>query len=310
MTKLNLMTAAGMAVLLVAGAASAKPVRAQTAPAAPPASSSPYEKAPWWMREGVITQTGHVFTEIQANRANFSATFLSVDDTAEKAQAKSIQQTKALQQALAKLGKDAVRVTTGFSMRALYEQYRDKNGNRIEDQRGDKINGYEVSLNISIEVRDTAQLERAYALVLAASPTQTSGIGFHLQPTNEINTWLYNEAIKDARKRATDGVTAAGGKLGAIKVIDPTGRACQTDILARNAEDMWASVSANRVEARQEYSEPPRQFNMAVPPPVAAPAPMAGSAEYLEAKALANPFIQTPPLQRLESTACVVYGVN
>ena len=297
------------AVLLIASGAIAKPVRAQTAPAAPstPVSASPYDKAPWWMREGVITQTGHVFTEIPANRASFSATFLSTDESAEKAQARSIQQTKALQQALAKLGKDAVRVNTGFSMRALYEQYRDKNGNRIEDQRGDKINGYEVSLNISIEVRDMAQLERAYALVLAASPTQTSGIGFSLQPTNEINTWLYNEAIKDARKRAADGVTAAGGKLGAIKVIDPTGRACRTDILARNAEDEWSNTEANEVvvtgnRAALAYAAPP--------PPPPPPAPVAGSVEYLEAKALANPFIQTPPLQRLESTACVVYGVD
>lgn len=306
MIRLSLLTTA--AVLLVASGAMAKPVRAQAAPAAPsaPVSASPYDRAPWWMREGVITQTGHVFTEIPANRASFSATFLSTDESAEKAQAKSIQQTKALQQALAKLGKDAVRVNTGFSMRALYEQYRDKNGNRIEDQRGDKINGYEVSLNISIEVRDMAQLERAYALVLAASPTQTSGIGFNLQPTNEINTWLYNEAVKDARKRATDGVTAAGGKLAGVKVIDPTGRACRTDILARSAADEWSNDQANEVVVtgnRFAYASAP-------PPPPPPPAPVAGSVEYLEAKALANPFIQTPPLQRLESTACVVYGVD
>jgi hypothetical protein len=38
--------------------------------------------------------------------------------------------------------------------------------------------------------------------------------------------------------------------------------------------------------------------------------PVPGSADYLEAKALQNPFIQTPPLQRLESKACVVYGLN
>lgn len=304
MTKLTLLTAA--AVLCVSGTAMAKPVRAQAVPAASPtASNALYDKAPWWMRDGVITQTGHVFTEIPANRASFSATFQSVDDSAEKAQAKSIQQTKALQQALAKLGKDAVRVNTGFSMRTLYEQYRDKNGNRIEDQRGDKINGYEVSLNISIEVRDMAQLERAYALVLAASPTQAGGIGFSLQPTNETNTWLYNEAIKDARKRASDGTIAAGGKLGGIKVIDPTGRACRTDILARGAEDEWANDQANEVAYKGGMA-----YASAPPPPPPAPAAMAGSVEYLEAKALANPFIQTPPLQRLESTACVVYGVD
>ena len=269
---------------------------------------SPYDRAPWWMKESVITQTGYVFTEIPANRASFSATFLTVADTAEKAQNLAIAQTKGLNQALDKLGKDKVRVSTSFSMRALYEQYRDKSGNRIEDQRGDKIEKYQVSLNLSVEVRDTAQLERAYALVLAAAPTSSTPIGFNLQPDNETNTWLYTEAVKDAHTRALQSAAAAGGKLGGIKVIDPTGRACETDILARGADNGWDPTMAQEVMvsgARKAYAPPP--------PPQPAPA-MAGlalnSAEYLEAKALQNPFIQTPPLQRLEAKACVVYGLN
>lgn len=279
----------------------AQPVMAQTA------ATSVYDKAPWWMKDNVITQTGFVYTEIQANRANFSATFLSVDDTAEKAQAKSIQQTRALQQALEKLGKDAVRVTTGFSMRPLYEQYRDKEGNRIENKRGDKIESYEVSLNLTLEVRDLSVMENAYALVLAAAPTSTANIRFTLQPSNETNTWLYNQAIKDARQRATDGVAAAGGKLGAIKVIDPTGRACKTDILARDAPETSAREYANR----EEYSEAPLLRSASLKRNATASADAApGTPEYLEAKALQNTFIQTPPLQRLTATACVVYGVE
>ncbi len=213
--------------------------------------------------------------------------------------------TRALQQALAKLGKDNVRVTTSFSMRTLYEQYKDKNGNRIEDQRGDKINGYEVSLNIALEVRDMSVLEKAYALVLAASPTSSQPIYFSLQPDNATNTWLYTQAVKDARTRAGQAAEAAGGRLGGIQLIDPTGRACATDILARNADTSPDYGSAQEVSYDRAYASAP-------PPP---PAPMMsmaapGTAEYLEAKALANPFIQTPPLQRLTATACVVYGLN
>ena len=265
---------------------------------------SPYDSAPWWMKESVITQTGYVFTEVPANRANFAATFLTVDDSLDKAQAKAIDNTRALQQALAKLGKDKIRVTTGFAMRALYEEYRDKNGNRIEDQRGDKINGYEVSLNIAIEVRDMSELEKAYALVLAASPTAATAINFSLQPSNEDNTWLYNEAVKDAHKRATESTVAAGGTLGRIKVIDPTGRACQTDILARNGSGDDNTQAQEVDYAMADMPAPP----VAMPPPPSAPAP--GTAEYLEAQAMKNPFIQTPPLQRLEAKACVVYGLN
>ena len=294
-----------MLLMAVAGLCLASAASAQTA--APQAS--PYDRAPWWMKESVITQTGYVFTEIPANRANFSATFLTVADTAEKAQNLAIAQTKGLNQTLDKLGKDKVRVSTSFSMRALYEQYRDKNGNRIEDQRGDKIEKYQVSLNLAVEVRDTALLERAYALVLAAAPTSSTPINFNLQPDNETNTWLYTEAVKDAHTRALQSATAAGGKLGGIKVIDPTGRACETDILARAPDGSYDNTQAQGVN----YPEAGLQMRMAPPPPPA-PAAMAnydvGTAEYLEARALQNPFIQTPPLQRLEAKACVVYGLN
>lgn len=309
----RILTGTAVALLLcTSGAAMARPVRAQPAASAPPApaSNAAYDRAPWWMKESVITQTGFVYTEIPANRATFSATFLSVDDTADKAQAKSIAQTKALNQTLAKLGKDAVRVTTSFSMRALYEQYRDKDGNKVENQRADKINGYEVSLNMSLEVRDMSQLEKAYALVLAASPTQTEEIDFSLQPSNETNTWLYNEAIKDAHKRALEGAVSAGGQLGGIKVIDPTGRACQTDILARGAPDLPSDDNANEVVVTGERRNADMaSLAMNAPPPPAVQ-PRITPADALEAKALANPFIQTPPLQRIEARACVVYGVN
>ncbi|MFT4074128.1 MAG: SIMPL domain-containing protein [Asticcacaulis sp.] len=299
MRKILFLTAA--AGFFISGIASAQTAAPQ---------ASPYDKAPWWMKESVITQTGYVFTEIPANRANFSATFLTVADTAEKAQALAIAQTKGLNQALDKLGKDKVRISTSFSMRALYEQYRDKNGNRIEDQRGDKIEKYQVSLNLSVEVRDTDLLERAYALVLAAAPTSSTPINFYLQPDNDTNTWLYTEATKDAHNRALQSATAAGGKLGGIKVIDPTGRACETDILARTPDGSYDNTQAQEVDYKQGI-----QARMASPPPPPAPMVMGqdyapGSAEDIEAKALQNPFIQTPPLQRLEAKSCVVYGLS
>jgi len=308
---------------VIALAVAATPAMARPRPAAPasvpaadasgwtmfPAGLSPYEKAPWWMNNSVITQTGFVYTEVPANRAQFSAEFQTSADTVEKAQAKAIDRTRALNQALDRLGRDAVRVTTSFSMRALYEEYRDKNGNRIEDQRADKINGYQVSLNLSLEVRDMAALEKAYALVLAASPSSAGSIYFHLQPSNEQNTWMYSEAVKDAHARALTAAEAAGGHLGAIKLVDPTGRACETDILARGGsgegDNTEATEVVNRFAPKAMMAAPPPP-----PPPPPPAAPAQGTADYLEAQALKNPFIQTPPLQRLDAKACVVYGLN
>ena len=291
-------------LILIAGLfLAATPALAQTAAPAP----SPYDKAPWWMKESVITQTGYVFTELPANRANFSASFQTTDDTADKAQSKAVAQTKALMQALDKLGKDAVRVTTDFSMRTLYEQYRDKNGEKVENQRGDKINGYQVSLNLNVEVRDMTQLERAYALVLAASPDSTGQVYFSLQADNATNTWLYTEAVKDAHVRALQAAEAAGAKLGAVKVIDPTGRACQTDILAGKPGYEGDGLHAQdvTVAGMRKVAAPPPP-----PPPPPIPVPPVPAAEALEAKALQSPFIQTPPMRRLDAKACVVYALD
>jgi uncharacterized protein YggE len=293
MRKLSLIT--GLLIL------AATPALAQIA--APP--PSPYDKAPWWMKESVITQTGYVFTELPANRASFSASFQTTDDTADKAQSRAIAQTKALMQALDGLGKDAVRVSTDFSMRTLYEQYRDKDGNLIDNERGDKIKGYQAILEVKVSVRDMAQLEKAYALVLAASPNSVEEVDFELQPDNATNSWLYSEAIKDAHNRAIQAAEAAGAKLGAVKVIDPTGRACETDILAAQKNNEDDNTMADRVEVTG--------MRKSVPPPVVQPRispPLAAAVEPLEAKALQNPFIQTPPIERLESKACVVYALE
>jgi len=43
---------------------------------------------------------------------------------------------------------------------------------------------------------------------------------------------LQTEAVKDAARRARQAAEAAGARLGMVKVIDPSGRACQTDVLA------------------------------------------------------------------------------
>jgi uncharacterized protein YggE len=205
------------------------PATAQTPPAT---LGDRYVPAPWWMREPVIASIGYVRVELPANRANFSANFQVVDRSSPDATAKATDKVRELAKALQTLGADKVRIETTFTTRPLYEQYRDKEGNVQENQRADKIERYEVDAVNKVEVRDIRLLEQTYAAVVAAKPTTASNVIFHLDPDNETKTALYTESIKDAARRAKLSVEAAGGGLGGIKVIDPTGRACQTDVLA------------------------------------------------------------------------------
>ncbi|MFN3815381.1 SIMPL domain-containing protein [Brevundimonas sp.] len=278
-------------------AAIAGPALAQTPPAT---IGERYVPAPWWMRDPVIASVGHVRVEVPTNRAAFSATFQVVDRTAAEGSRRAADQVRALSQTLAGFGEDAVRVETTLTTRPLYDQYRDADGNLRDNVRADRIDRYQVDAVISVTVQDTAVLERAYGIVVAAQPTNIGHVSFSLQPDNETVTWLANEAVRDAAARARVAAEAAGSRLGPARVIDPSGRACQTDVLAGwpsyGAAPLPTTVDDVVVTGAHVAAAPP-------PPPPAAPG---GGADQADAAGLAL----QPPLRWLSSQACVVYGLN
>ena len=285
------------AVLAAAMAAPAVAI-AQTPPAT---IGERYIPAPWWMREPVIASIGQVRTQVPANRASFAASFQSIDRTAADASRKAADQIRALSQALAAYGADVVRVETTVSTRPLYDQYRDESGVLRDNARADQIERYQADATISVTVRDTRVLERVYATVVASQPTSIGQVGFNLEPDNAVKTWLQGEAVKDAAARARAAASNAGASLGGVKVIDPTGRACETDVLAG-----WPAYGSGGLATDVDFQ--PAFAPSAPPPPPVARAREAGgpSEEQIEAARLAL----QPPLRELSDQACVVYGLN
>jgi len=288
--------------LLVLGLAFmvALPAAAQTPPAT---IGERYVPAPWWMRDPVIASIGYVRTQTPANRAGFNATFLSVERTAADASRKAADQIRALSQTLAAYGADKVRVETTVGTRPLYDQYRDENGVLRDNVRSDQIERYQAEATINITVRDIALLERVYATVVASQPTSTGQVWFNLEPENALKTWLQGEAVKDAARRAREAAANAGATLGRTRVIDPTGRACQTDVLAG-----WPSYGGSSLATDVSgFSPPPPP-----PPPMAAPPPVAArpSAAPSEAQIEAARLALQPPLRELTDEACIVYDLN
>ncbi|MDQ3125285.1 MAG: SIMPL domain-containing protein [Pseudomonadota bacterium] len=300
------------ALLIAAGALPAIALPGLAEAQTPPATiGERYVPAPWWMRDPVIASVGYVRTEVAANRANFSATFQSIDRSAADASRKAADQVRALSQALAAYGVDKVRVETSLTTRPLYDQYRDENGVLRDNTRADRIERYQADANVSVTIRDVAVLERVYATVIAAQPTSTSVVSFDLQPDNATKTWLQGEAVKDASRRAREAASNAGASLGGVRVIDPTGRACETDVLAG-----WPSYSSGPGLAtdvdeiavtgsrRPDLSYLPSPVS--APPPPPPPAGSAPSEDQIEAARLAL----QPPLRELTDRACVVYALN
>lgn len=220
-----------LAALALAFTSLTGPVLAQTTTVAP----RPFEPAPWWMERPILASTGHVWTEVSANRANLTATYDAIERDAAAAQKAAADKVRALGEALAAYGADKVRVETTFRIQPLYDQYRDRQGEVNENQRADKIERYQVVANVAVEVRDVRLTERVYATLMAAKPSSTQPVRFRLQPENETLTQMFKLAVEDARRRGELATAAAGTRLGAVKLIDPTGRACETDVLVTGA---------------------------------------------------------------------------
>lgn len=280
-------------------AVAAKPVATAAPVAAPVETADRFDAAPWWMQQAVLPQTGYAETDVEANRATFAARFKGTGKTASEAQRQAVVQAETLIAALRQRPSEVVRVTTDFAVQAFYEQYRDGDGDKVENVRGDKIRGYDATLTLRVEVRDMSVLEPVYALVLAAAPTQVDRVAFSLKPDNALRERLRTEATRDAAARAQGAVEATGSTLGGIRLIDPSGRACRADLLGRRP-DANADIAIRG--QRVEYKGPPQMVSGPPPPP----SPL----YQLEARAAENAFIQTPPLYRVRSETCIVFDLK
>ena len=283
-------------------------ISAAMLPAIAPAQVPPAElgqrnvPAPWWMREPVIASMGSVRAEVPANRAGFSASFSEVAKTAPDATRRAAERVRELDSELRAFGAERARLTTTFNTQPLYDQYKDKEGNLQENRRADKIDRYQVEANVQIEVRDLAVLERVYARVLGARPTSVGQVFFRLEPGNELKSWMFEQAVKDAAARARVAAVAAGSRLGAPKVIDPSGGVCQTQVLAGWPSYVGGTVPTtvqaptfgNRAMVASAYA--------AAPAPLPPPPPPAPGADSISVSL-------QPPIEALQREACVVYAL-
>ncbi|WP_374389784.1 SIMPL domain-containing protein [Brevundimonas sp.] len=283
----------------------AAPVLAQTPPAT---IGDRYVPAPWWMREPVIASIGQVRVELQANRASVSANFQAVDRSVADASRAAADQVRALSRALAGYGPDKVRVETSVTTRPLYDQYRDENGVLRDNTRADRIARYQADASVNVTIRDVALVERVYATLVASRPSSISRVGFGLEPENSWKANLAAEAMKDARRRAQAAAENAGATLGRVRVIDPTGRVCQTDVLA--GWPSYASGGGQETTVDEVVVTGSRVQRSAFAPPPPPPPPPPGAPAPTEAEIEAARLALQPPLQTLTDSACVIYGLE
>ncbi|WP_176695954.1 SIMPL domain-containing protein [Phenylobacterium immobile] len=291
-----------MRLLLLAAALAALPVGASAQTATTERASG---RAPWWMDRPIIASLGQVWTEVPANRASTSATYEVVDRDSAAATRAAADKVRTLTEALTAFGRERVIIATSFTITPLYEQYKDRQGEVNDNTRADKIERYQVSITINVDIRDARLAEAVYATLMSAKPVSTTPVSFRLEVDNETLTQMSRLAVEDARRRARLGAEAAGVSLGSVKLIDPTGRACQTDVLLTGAFDNGAQ------NLGPTHAPPPPP-----PPPMAAPSmdSIVLTASRRAAEVGLKPEDFRLPLQvpqrRLDDRACVVFTLG
>ena len=294
--------------LAIASAGLATPAAARAAStASEPGPSAPvYGLAPWWMRTPIIAATGEVQTHVAANRAYFSAEFTVVDPSLDTATRQVSDRVRALAKTLQNYGAEKAQVETSLSITPIYQQYRDKQGELQTNERADRIDRYQASVRFTVQVHDLKVLERAYAATVSAHPASVQSVSFNLEPDNETNAELFKAATADAARRAKLAVDATGARLGRVMLIDPSNRACDTDVLVAGAPravgEEAGGVQEVVVDARRRaYDRHTEAEGAPPPPPPSAPGEEVAPGDLLPVQ---------PPLETLQRKICVIYALE
>ena len=213
---------------------------------------------PYWTRVPVIEVLGRADMQVAPNRANFSVTYLETDKDSKKAMQLAVERGRLAYETIKKAaGKDSV-IQSSVNVTALYEQYKDKDGNKIDNERSDKIRAYEARVTLSVTVEDVSKAGTARAGALALGPENSTGLSTYLQRTTEMNREAYEAAVKDAAARAEATAKASGSKLGKLMVVQEGSGPCLGN---------WSSMAGS------DYDYYNKSYAMAPPPPPPPPPP-------------------------------------
>jgi hypothetical protein len=139
---------------------------------------------------------------------------------------------------------------------------------------------------------------------MSAKPSHSGSPSFRLEASDEVRTEMFKLAVTDARKRAEQAAGAAGTRVGAVKLIDPTARGCETDVLLALSGRVDDELEPRPVAA------PP----LALASPAAEVRDLIVSARRKAMDAGLRPedlqLPVQPPLERLTGKACVVYSLG
>lgn len=256
---------------------------------------------PYWTERPVIETLGRASLELPPNRGQFSVHFVETHRDSKVAMQAAVERARAAYSAIKSVAGETSEVTTSVMVEPYYEQYRDRDGDRIENRRADKVKGYEARVSVQVLVKDVALAGTARAAALALGPERADPLRLYLERTAEVLQQSYEAAVKDGAARARISAAAAGAALGDLLVVQEGNGPC----LGR-----WTS-SAGRVSAdRMRQSSPVPMMEQVVVSASKRGASADDGIVVSQAEIEALDLPSDRPKQTVEAQVCMIYAVG
>jgi len=261
---------------------------------------------PYWTRSPVIEVLGRANMEVTPNRASFSVTYLETDKDSRKAMQLAVERGRLAYETIKKTAGDSAVIQSSVNVTALYEQYKDKDGNRIDNERSDKIRAYEARVTLSVIVDEVAKAGAARAGALALSPENSTGLSTYLERTTEMNLASYEAAVKDGAARARATAAASGATLGNLMVVQEGSGPCL---------GQWSSMAGSDYDY---YRSAPAAMAPAPPPPPPRPSSVTVTAARIGGQQVTITQADIDSLnlpsddksQQISSSVCMIYALK
>lgn len=174
---------------------------------------------PYWLDRSVIEALGRAQVTAPADHASFSVTFMEVASQSREAMFAASDRARLAEAAIRSRGGDAVRISSSAEIEAIYQEYRNREGERVSSERADQIANYAVSVTLDVEVSDVSRAAGARAAAMAVGPEETSDLSYSLSDGSQARMRAYRAAVADAVARARVAAEASGATLGRLLVL-------------------------------------------------------------------------------------------
>lgn len=263
-----------------------------------PSDNPPYAAIkPYWIDKPVIEVIGRSNVMFNPNRVSINFSVQEINENADEGLAKLTKRTKpVIEKVKSMLGKDDA-ITVNYRREAIYQQYKDKEGNKISNQREDKIENYVLHWDIAITTQKFEIVPKIKAEILAIGNSKMNGSEYYsFVPSTEQTRQVFQSAVEDGARRAE--VVASINKGSKLKLLVVQ-------------EGQSQCLSSPTTQAGSSYDNAYVERSLS-PAPMITPSPDEPPASNNSAKLQSNDLIMpsAPAKYPLEASVCMVYAIE